>query len=79
MASRFSDFLGNQVNGRRLSRGALPGRQEELAAAAEAMELRCVIAVVRHSDRAPKQKMKMVVTQARAVRREPVRISPCAF
>ena len=26
------------------------------------MELRCVIAIVRHGDRTPKQKMKMVVT-----------------
>ena len=37
--------------------------QDELAAAAEAMELRCVLAVVRHGDRTPKQKMKMTVTQ----------------
>jgi Histidine phosphatase superfamily (branch 2) len=27
------------------------------------MELRCVLAVVRHGDRTPKQKMKMTVTQ----------------
>ena len=26
------------------------------------MELRCVIAIIRHGDRTPKQKMKMVVT-----------------
>lgn len=38
--------------------------QDELAAAAESMELRCVLAVVRHGDRTPKQKMKMTVTQA---------------
>lgn len=37
--------------------------QDELAAAAESMELRCVLAVVRHGDRTPKQKMKMTVTQ----------------
>ena len=28
-------------------------------------ELRCVLAVVRHGDRTPKQKMKMKITQAR--------------
>jgi Histidine phosphatase superfamily (branch 2) len=39
--------------------------QDELAAAAESMELRCVLAVVRHGDRTPKQKMKMTVTQVR--------------
>ncbi len=27
-------------------------------------ELRCVLAVVRHGDRTPKQKMKMKITQA---------------
>ena len=27
-------------------------------------ELRCVLAVIRHGDRTPKQKMKMKVTQA---------------
>ena len=31
------------------------------------LELRCVIAVVRHGDRTPKQKMKMVVTHERLV------------
>ena len=30
------------------------------------MELRCVIAVVRHGDRTPKQKMKMKITQVRS-------------
>ena len=39
---------------------------DDLAMAAEDMELRCVLAVVRHGDRTPKQKMKMVVNQARA-------------
>ena len=29
-------------------------------------ELRCVLAVIRHGDRTPKQKMKMKVTQAGA-------------
>ena len=29
------------------------------------MELRCVIAVVRHADRTPKQKMKMLTTHER--------------
>ena len=38
---------------------------DDLAMAAEDMELRCVLAVVRHGDRTPKQKMKMVVNQAR--------------
>lgn len=42
--------------------------QDELAAAAEQMELRCVLAVVRHGDRTPKQKMKMTVTQVHPVR-----------
>ena len=28
-------------------------------------ELRCVLAVIRHGDRTPKQKMKMKVTQVR--------------
>ena len=37
---------------------------DDLAMAAEDMELRCVLAVVRHGDRTPKQKMKMVVNQA---------------
>ena len=37
---------------------------DDLAMAAEEMELRCVLAVVRHGDRTPKQKMKMVVNQA---------------
>ena len=40
---------------------------DDLAMAAEDMELRCVLAVVRHGDRTPKQKMKMVVNQARCV------------
>ena len=31
------------------------------------LELRCVIAVIRHGDRTPKQKMKMVVTHVRLV------------
>lgn len=31
------------------------------------LELRCVIAVMRHGDRTPKQKMKMVVTHKRLV------------
>lgn len=43
--------------------GPTPCLQDELAAAAESMELRCVLAVVRHGDRTPKQKMKMTVTQ----------------
>ena len=30
-------------------------------------ELRCVLAVIRHGDRTPKQKMKMKVTQAGAL------------
>lgn len=30
--------------------------------ASTVMELRCVIAIIRHGDRTPKQKMKMVVT-----------------
>ena len=38
---------------------------DDLAMAAEDMELRCVLAVVRHGDRTPKQKMKMVVNQVR--------------
>lgn len=29
------------------------------------MELRCVIAIIRHGDRTPKQKMKMEVTHPR--------------
>jgi len=31
------------------------------------LELRCVMAVIRHGDRTPKQKMKMVVTHERLV------------
>jgi len=31
------------------------------------LELRCVMAIVRHADRTPKQKMKMVVTHERLV------------
>jgi hypothetical protein len=31
------------------------------------LELRCVLAVVRHGDRTPKQKMKMTVSQVRLV------------
>lgn len=38
---------------------------DDLAMADEQMELRCVLAVVRHGDRTPKQKMKMVVNQVR--------------
>lgn len=49
-----------------------PAAQDELAAAAEAMELRCVIAVVRHGDRTPKQKMKMIVTQVHVFLRAPL-------
>jgi hypothetical protein len=29
------------------------------------LELRCVLAVIRHGDRTPKQKMKVTVTQVR--------------
>jgi len=31
------------------------------------MELRCVVAIIRHGDRTPKQKMKMVVTHEKLV------------
>ena len=34
-------------------------------------ELRCVLAVIRHGDRTPKQKMKMKVTQAGLPRQQP--------
>lgn len=34
------------------------------------MELRCVIAVIRHGDRTPKQKMKMEVRHQKYVLRE---------
>ena len=33
-----------------------------LSSSSTMMELRCVIAIIRHGDRTPKQKMKMVVT-----------------
>ena len=35
-------------------------------------ELRCVLAVVRHGDRTPKQKMKMKVTQVRGHSQWPI-------
>lgn len=34
------------------------------------MELRCVIAVIRHGDRTPKQKMKMEVKNRKYVKKQ---------
>lgn len=51
---------------RMLSLGPIKSEEEEnegyVAPVSNREELRCVIAVTRHGDRTPKQKMKMVVT-----------------
>ena len=43
------------------------GQRPVMARRGHYEELRCVLAVIRHGDRTPKQKMKMKVTQAGAL------------
>lgn len=64
MPAKMLSWLG-KILGLEGEMGRFACRPSELLLVSHRMELRCVIAVIRHGDRTPKQKMKMEVKHGR--------------